>query len=119
MKVSQFVEYIIGDQLTQLSGLSARSMFGGFGIYLEGMIVGIVVGDVLYLKVDESNRAEYEAMGSTPFTYKRKDGRSTSISYWSVPNEVVEDSGHLTALVLSSYEINLAREVTRNNIKNI
>lgn len=115
MKVSQFVEYVIGDQLAQLSGLSARSMFGGFGIYLDGTIVGIVVGDELYLKVDESNRAEYEAMGSTPFSYEKKDGKSTSISYWSVPDEVIEDSERLAALVYSSYEINLAREVTKKN----
>ena len=113
MQKNEFVEYIIGDQLAQLSGLSARAMFGGFGVYLEGTIVGIVVADELYLKVDESNRSVYEAMGSVPFSYKKKDGTVTATSYWKVPEEVTEDRELLTTLALESYEINLQRAVEK------
>ena len=109
MKQSEFVEYIIGDQLAGIHGMSAMAMFGGFGIYREGTIVGLVVDDELYLKVDESNKAEYEAMGSTPFTYTKKDGKATSMSYWKVPAEVIEDRERLAQLVEDAYDINLAR----------
>lgn len=113
MQRNEFVEYIIGDQLAALPGMSARAMFGGFGLYREGTIVGIVIHDELYLKVDDRNRAIYEAMGSTPFTYEKKTGSATSMSYWKVPAEVIEDQFELCALVDISYEINLENEVKK------
>jgi DNA transformation protein len=113
MQRNEFVEYIIGDQLAQLSGMSARAMFGGFGIYQEGTIVGIVVDDELYLKVDATNQAEYEAMGSIPFCYLRKDKKKTTMSYWKVPPEVIEDREKLVMLVEQSYEINLKKAVEK------
>lgn len=113
MKHNEFVEYIIGDQLVEIPGMTARPMFGGFGIYREGTIVGIVVDDELYLKVDDRNRARYEAMGSTPFTYEKKTGKATSLSYWRVPSEVVEDRTELSVLVDFAYEINLENEVKK------
>ena len=67
MSKSEFVEYITGDQLAGLPSISSRAMFGGFGIYREGTIVGIVISEELYLKVDATNQVEYEAMGSIPF----------------------------------------------------
>ena len=117
MKESAFVAYVIGDQLAELSGMSARAMFGGFGIYYEGTIVGIVIDDELYLKVDETNIAEYEAMGSTPFTYEKKDGKSMSMSYWKIPSEVLEDRSRIVTLVLDSYDINLKRALESQSKK--
>jgi DNA transformation protein len=117
MQRNEFIEYIIGDQLAALSGMSARAMFGGFGIYQEGTIVGIVVDEELYLKVDAINQAEYEAMGSIPFCYSRKDKKKTTMSYWKVPPEVIEDREKLTALVEQSYEINLKKAVDKESSK--
>lgn len=113
MKRNEFVEYLIGDQLASIPGMSAKAMFGGFGIYLEGTIVGIVAEDELYLKVDETNQSVYEAMGSTPFQYSRK-GHETTMSYWKVPSEVLEDRERLLALVVESYEVNLKRSVEKS-----
>ena len=117
MQRSEFVEYIIGDQLTTLPGMSARAMFGGFGVYREGTIVGIVINDELYLKVDDSNQELYEAMGSTPFTYAKKDGKQLSMSYWKVPEEIIEQRDELTELVELSYNINLKRVIKKTNNK--
>ena len=117
MATNEFVAYVIGDQLAEISGMSARAMFGGFGIYREGTIVGIVVDDELYLKVDETNKAEYESMGSTPFTYEKKGGKSTSMSYWKVPSEVLEDREQLVILVDDAYDINLKRALEKKPIK--
>lgn len=111
MASNEFVEYVIGDQLAQLPGMSARAMFGGFGIYREGTMVGIVIADELYLKVDESNKAEYEAMGSAPFQYEKKSGSVTSMSYWKIPSDVLEDRDRLMQLVDDAYEINLKKEI--------
>jgi DNA transformation protein and related proteins len=116
MKHNEFIEFLLADQLAVLTGLSARAMFGGFGIYLDGTIVGIVVDDELYLKVDDTNRAEYLAMGSVPFTYIRNNDTATSISmsYWKIPAEVLEDRELLLRLVEDSYVINLKKEASKN-----
>ncbi len=112
MPRSDFVEYIIGDQLSDVHGMSARAMFGGFSIYREGTIVGIVINDELYLKVDRTNQDTYIAMGSAPFEYQKKDGTKTTMSYWNVPLEVVEDREQLITLIDVSYEISLAQALT-------
>src|SRR5258707_330183 len=61
------------DRLGPLGHVSGRAMFGGHGLYLDGMIVGIVIDEVLYLKVDDGNREDYLAAGAAPFTYEGKD----------------------------------------------
>ena len=53
---------------------SARAMFGGHGVYLDGLIVGIVDDDVLYLKTDEATRAAYIERELPCFRYRGRDG---------------------------------------------
>lgn len=111
--MNEFVAYIISDQLTELPAVSAKAMFGGYGLYVEGTIVGIVSDDELYLKADETNMATYTAMGSVPFTYAKKDGKTLSMSYWKVSADALEDREQLRTLVLDSYEINLRKALRK------
>lgn len=90
MRVSGNVRDFVLDQLAGLDSLRARPMFGGVGLYAGDVFFGIVAADVLYLKVDDSTRAEYEAAGSTPFTPYAD--RPTSMSYYAVPVEVLESA---------------------------
>ena len=59
-------------------------MFGSHGLDLDGLITSIVVDETLYLKVDDGNRADYEAAGTAPCTDDNGD-RSVATSYWEVP----------------------------------
>jgi DNA transformation protein len=71
-------------------------MFGGHGIYHNGLMIGLIADDVLHLKVDDKNRPDFEASGSRPFTYQRKNRKQpTEMSYWEVPPEVFEDADTL------------------------
>ena len=65
-------------------------MFGGIGLYSGECFFGIVAADELFFKVDDSNRAAYEAAGSEPF--RPVADRPVSMSYWRVPIEVLEDT---------------------------
>ncbi len=107
MKNPDFVRYVTEDLLAAMEGVTARAMFGGWGLYKDGVIFGIIVDDVLYFKVDETNRADYEAEGSHPFTYQAK-GRSkpTEMSYWEVPARLADDREEATALAEKSLAIN-------------
>jgi DNA transformation protein and related proteins len=70
--------------------LSARPMFGGHGIYTEGIIVGIVIDDTLYLKSDDGNRGEFDALGLEPFVYQTRQGERHAMSYRRAPDEALE-----------------------------
>ncbi len=89
---SSFVEHLVAT-LSPLLPVTARAMFGGYGIYTEGLIFGLVADDVFYLKVDDGNRAVYEAAGLGPFTYEAKGKAKMSMSYYQVPD--VQDAGEL------------------------
>jgi DNA transformation protein len=90
MKKNDFVEYIIHDVLKLLPNVSAREMFGGYGVYQDRKFFSIIVDDVLYFRVDDSNRKDYEKHGSEQFFYQTKKG-PMPMNYWNVPEEVMED----------------------------
>lgn len=94
---SEFRDFVL-DQLEPLGGVTARSMFGGAGLYRDGTMFAIVSDDVLYLKVDDETRPAFEDRGMAPLTYERR-GRSDPIalSYWEAPPDLLEDADDLCA----------------------
>jgi DNA transformation protein and related proteins len=90
---SALLDYLI-DQLAPLGDVRGRRMFSGHGLYLNGAIVGIIVDETLYLKVDAGNRAAFEAESMAPFTYASK-GRRVALSYWEAPAAVIEEPDQL------------------------
>jgi len=59
MAVSEsYKEYVV-DQLVELGYVTVKKMFGGAGIYYDGLIFGLLADDVLYFKVDNSNKFDY------------------------------------------------------------
>ena len=85
-----FPDYVI-EQLGAFGSVSARPMFGGNGLYKAGVMFAIIFDGELYFKVDDSNRADFEAEKSEPFVYVAR-GRPITLSYWFVPEDVVEDT---------------------------
>jgi DNA transformation protein len=83
------------DQLARVPQLRSKRMFGGIGLYSGELFFGIVAADELFFKVDDSNRAAYEAAGSEPFRPLADPKRPVSMSYWRVPIEVLEDPAEL------------------------
>lgn len=59
-------------------------MFGGYGLFHDGLMIGLIASDELYLKADEMSCEDFAAVGSTPFRYK-KDERCVTMSYWRAP----------------------------------
>ena len=86
---SEFVDFVL-ECLEPLGGVSARRMFGGWGIYKDGVMFALIAYDQLYLKVDDGNRAAFEARGLQPFTYTGK-GRPIRMSYREAPGEGFDD----------------------------
>jgi DNA transformation protein len=91
---AEFRDFVL-DQLARVPSLRHKRMFGGIGLYSGERFFGIVAADELFFKVDDGNRAAYEAAGSEPF--RPVIGRPVSMSYWRVPLEVLEDPEELVA----------------------
>jgi DNA transformation protein and related proteins len=97
---SELLDYLT-DQLAPLGDARGRAMFGGHGIYLDGLIIGLIAFDSFYLKVDDGNRPDFEAAGCEPFTYQGKD-KPIVMPYWTCPAEVLEDPELLRAWALKA-----------------
>ena len=69
--------------------LRARRMFGGHGIFFDDLMFALIARDTLYVKVDDHNRAAFEAEDLSPFTYARRDGEG-SLSYYEVPPDALD-----------------------------
>jgi DNA transformation protein and related proteins len=93
------------DQLAPVRDLQAKAMFGAIGLYAGDVFFGIVAADVLYLKVGDANRIDYERAGARPFT--PYPDRAGSMSYYSVPAPVLEDSGALRQWVERAIDVAL------------
>ena len=89
-KANEFVTHVL-DLLEPLGPVSARRMFGGYGIYLDRTMFALVADDTLYLKVDDDSRGELEAAGLEPFRYWKK-GKSYQMSYHAAPEDALEDA---------------------------
>ena len=98
---SEFVEFVL-ESLQPLRGVSARRMFGGFGIYKDGVMFALIARDQLYLKVDDGNRAAYEQAGFPHFTYAEK-GKPIRMPYREAPPEGFDDPEILCAWAGEAY----------------
>lgn len=80
------------DQLDALN-VTGRPMFGGCGMYCGDDFFGIIAADVLYFKVDDTNRRDYENAGMKPF--RPYANRSGTMRYYAVPLSVLESEPEL------------------------
>ena len=90
---SSFLAYVV-EQLTGLGRVRSKRMFGGVGLYCDELFFGLLDDDVLYLKVDDSNRDDFTGRGMKAFQPFR-DKPEYSMSYYQVPAETIEDAEDL------------------------
>ncbi len=103
-KEDSYAEYIIHDVLGHISGITAKSMFSGWGIFQDGAIIAIIADGELYFKADKRLKEKYLALGCYPFTYDR-NGKTVEMSYMSVPADVLENRDLISERVEESYEV--------------
>ncbi|MDE2585460.1 MAG: TfoX/Sxy family protein, partial [Betaproteobacteria bacterium] len=57
----EYLDYLL-ESLAPLGRVVAKRMFGGTGLFLDGLMFAIVIDDQLWLKADDRNRAEFTAL---------------------------------------------------------
>ncbi len=78
-----FVDGVLGS-LLPLGPVRARAMFGGWGLFLDDVMFGLIARERLYLKVDAETEPRFAAAGAEAFTYLRQ-GKRVALSYWAAP----------------------------------
>lgn len=93
--MDDFYTFLV-DQLAPLGPVIVRRMFGGAGLYLDGIMFGLVAEGTCYLKVDDTNRGDYEAQGMGPFVYDGQ-GKAMAMPYFEVPPSVLDSREDFSA----------------------
>jgi DNA transformation protein len=87
------------DDIRELFGVfgpvEVRRLFGGAGIYADGVMLGLVHDGVIHLKADEHNAAAFDREKLPPFSYKTKDGEHQLTSYRRIPDRLYDDPEEL------------------------
>lgn len=82
------------EQLNRCAPVTARAMFGGYGLYSEGVMFALIADETLYFKVDDDNRPDFVNAGMGPFVYLGKH-KPVAMSYYQLPEPVLSNPSTL------------------------
>ena len=111
MAVSQSYREFVLEQLSRVTPVTGKSMFGGIGIYAQGLFFALVADDRLYFKVDDITRPDFEQRGMEPF---RPFGEDSAMGYYEVPVDVLEDVNQLEAWIKKAVDVAAATKSSKN-----
>jgi DNA transformation protein len=101
----------IVDLFAGLGPVHVRRLFGGKGIYFDGVIVAIVLRGELMLKADAVSAPDFEAAGARQWTYtSSRHGKLVAMPYWTVPDSAVDDPDEFAVWARKAYEAGLRSE---------
>jgi DNA transformation protein len=112
MAVSDDFRDFVLEQLASAGRVTSRAMFGGVGLYLDGLFFALIDDDTLFFKTDDRTRRRYERAGSKPFC-PYPDRPEQSLGYWTVPADVLEDAEELAGWAREAMGIALASKRRR------
>ncbi len=108
MSVSKgYLDFVL-EQLECAGTVTARRMFGGVGLYIEGVFCALIADDVLFFKVDDENRADYDLAGMEPFRPFGKE--SYAMGYYRVPLDVLENTEELKAWAEKAFAVGIRKK---------
>ncbi len=79
-------------------------MFGGYGLYHDGVVFGLISDELLYLKADDSTAHFFQNKGLEQFTYTKAD-KLIKMSYFLAPEEIYEDRDEAAIWARRSFEV--------------
>jgi len=98
--------------------IETRAMFGGYGIYSEGVFFALNSSQgLLYFRAGERNRKDFEKAGSEPFMpysrVKSRAGTRITMPYFEVPENVLAKPATLRKWAEKALEAALSARVAR------
>ena len=100
--MSEFVNYLI-EVFAGFGSIRAKRMFGGYGLFYDELMIGLVADDVLYLKADGESAVAFRDRGLGQFEYV-KQGKPMKMSYFLAPEEIFDDPEEAEKWASLAYE---------------
>ncbi len=109
---SEYTDFLL-ELLHPLGPVTARRMFGGAGLFADGLMFALIADDVVYFKVDDQNRPAFEAEGMNPFTYESKAGKRGVMAYWQVPERLFDEPDEFVAWARNAVSVALRADAAK------
>jgi DNA transformation protein and related proteins len=94
----------IAELFASYGAVSVRRMFGGAGVFAEGLMIALVIDGAIFLKADDRTIPQFEREDLAPFSYQTKDGVRTLNSYWRMPERLYDEPDELAAWAARALE---------------
>lgn len=111
----EFATHVV-DLLDPFGRCEARRMFGGFGIFHQGLMFALIADGNLYLKADDRNRERFEAQDCENFSYYKQD-RRYQLSYYTAPEAFFEDPAACLDWAQSAFDAALRNPANKGKRK--
>ena len=102
----EFKNFVL-DQLQGIGEVETKRMFGGIALLIKGSAFAKIKHDKVWLKVNNSNIADFENLGMNQYTYGENNSRK--LNFYETPVDVIEDRDKLKEWVEKSIEIALTK----------
>jgi DNA transformation protein len=104
----------IRDLFRDFGPVDIRRMFGGVGVFVDGLMIALVTSDdVIYLKADGETVPAFEKEGLSPFSYATKNGEHTLTSYWRMPDRLYDDPEELARWARDAHAVALRKAAAK------
>lgn len=95
---------LLEDLFAPLGGVSLRRMFGGLGVFKEGLMFALVAADVLYFKGDETTSPKFAAEGFGQWVYPGRD-RPVPMPYWQAPDRLFDEPDDFAEWAIAAFDV--------------
>jgi DNA transformation protein len=100
----------IEDLFASLGPVTVKRMFGGKGIYCQGVIFALYLFDEIMLKVDEETAPLFSVAGARQWVYQREGKSPVAMPYWSTPEDALDDPDEMAKWARLAFEAGLRAE---------
>jgi DNA transformation protein len=104
--ISREYREFVADAFSAFGEVQIRPMFGGAGIYRDGLMFGLISSqEGVYLKADDASRVRFEAEGLEQFAPEMPGRPAIAMLYWRVPDRLLEDGDELAEWARAAFGV--------------
>ena len=103
----------VEELFADMEGITVKRMFGGMGVFHRGLNFAAVMDGVLRFKADEQTRDAFLAEGMGPWTYTRRDGTSSTMGYYQVPERLFDDPETFAIWARDAFEVAIRADAAK------
>ncbi|SIN98496.1 DNA transformation protein [Parasphingorhabdus marina DSM 22363] len=122
MPVSAEYKEFLQELFEPLGRIKTKSMFGVDGVFMKlpdgDLMFGLIADETLYLKVDDTTRADFEAEDKRPFVYESKNGKQDVASYYELPEALYDEPDVFSDWARKAFDVALRAKKPKKKRKN-